>query len=87
MISAIGYIILAFIPFERGKLILYLGHGVAAATHYVAGSFAFIFFGFFEIFNLKHSKILGIISFLTGIIYGMVWVGYLIDFTFKILFG
>jgi hypothetical protein len=33
---------------------------------------------------LKFSKILGIISFLTGIIYGILWVGYLIDFTFKI---
>jgi len=84
VISAIGLIILGFIPFESELLIFFLGHGYAAATHYVAGSFAFIFYGFFEILILKFSKILGIISFLTGIIYGILWVGYLIDFIFII---
>ena len=84
VISAIGLIIIGIIPFEREDLILFLGHGSAAATHYVAGSFAFIFYGFFEIFALKHSKILWIISFLTGILYGILWVGYLIDFIIKI---
>jgi len=84
VISAIGLIIIGIIPFEREDLILFLGHGSAAAIHYVAGSFAFIFYGFFEIFALKHSKILWIISFLTGILYGILWVGYLIDFIIKI---
>ena len=84
VISAIGLIFIGIIPFEREDLILFLGHGSAAATHYVAGSFAFIFYGFFEIFALKHSKILWIISFLTGILYGLLWVGYLIDFIIKI---
>ena len=84
VISAIGLIFIGIIPFEREDLILFLGHGSAAATHYVAGSFAFIFYGFFEIFALKHSKILWIISFLTGILYGILWVGYLIDFIIKI---
>ena len=84
VISAIGLIVLGIIPFERESLIFFLGHGYAAATHYVAGSFAFIFYGFFEILILKFSKILGIISFLTGIIYGILWVGYLIDFIFII---
>jgi hypothetical membrane protein len=84
VISAIGLILLGFIPFERESLIFFLGHGYAAATHYVAGSFAFIFYGFFEILILKFSKILGILSFLIGIIYGILWVGYLIDFIFRI---
>ena len=84
VISAIGLIIIGIIPFEREDLILFLGHGSAAAIHYVAGSFAFIFYGIFEIFALKHSKNLWIISFLTGILYGILWVGYLIDFIIKI---
>jgi hypothetical membrane protein len=84
VISAIGLILLGIIPFERDVLFLFLGHGSAAATHYVAGSIAFIFYGIFEIIILKFSKILGIISFLTGIIYGGLWIGYLIDYSFKI---
>ena len=84
MVSAIGLILVGIIPFERDILIFFLGHGSAAATHYVAGSFAFLISGFFEILILKLSKLLGIISFLTGIIYLMLWVGYLIDFIFKI---
>jgi len=84
VISAIGLIIIGIIPFEREDLILFLGHGSAAAIHYVAGSFAFIFYGIFEIFALKHSKNLWIISFLTGILYGILWGGYLIDFIIKI---
>lgn len=83
LISAIGLIILGIIPFERDNLIFFLGHGSAAATHYVAGSFAFIIYGFFEILILKFSKLLGIISFSTGIIYLMLWVAYLIDFLIK----
>jgi hypothetical membrane protein len=84
IVSAIGLIVVGIIPFERENLISFLGHGSAAATHYVAGSIAFIFYGFYEILILKLSKLLGIISFLIGIIYLMLWVGYLIDFIFKI---
>jgi hypothetical membrane protein len=84
LVSAIGLILLGIIPFVRDNLIFFLSHGSAAATHYVAGSFAFIFYGFFEILILKFSKLLGIISFFTGIIYLMLWVTYLIDFVFKI---
>ncbi|MFX0076244.1 MAG: DUF998 domain-containing protein [Candidatus Hermodarchaeota archaeon] len=84
VISAIGLIVLGIIPFERENLFLFLGHGTAAATHYVAGSIAFIFYGVFEIIILKFSKILGLISFLTGIIYGSLWIGYLINYTFRI---
>ena len=82
--SAIGLIVLGIIPFHRENALFFLGHGSAAATHYVAGSFAFIFYGIFEILILKFSKMLGIISFLTGIIYGILWVGYLINFIFTI---
>ncbi len=84
MTSAIGLIVLGVIPFRRENAIFFLGHGSAAATHYVAGSFAFIFYGLFEILILKFSKMLGIISFLTGIIYGILWVGYLTNFVFRI---
>lgn len=84
IISASGLIVLGIIPFEKEMLTFFLGHGSAAATHYVAGSFTFFFYGFFEIFILKHFKIYGIISFLTSIIYGMLWIGYLIDFIFQI---
>ena len=84
VISAIGLIVLGIIPFERDKPFFFLSHGTAAATHYVAGSIAFIFYGIIEIIILKFSKILGSISFLMGIIYGSLWIGYIIDFIFKI---
>ncbi|MHA2288411.1 MAG: hypothetical protein ACXABG_06455 [Promethearchaeota archaeon] len=60
--SAIELILLGIIPFEREEQIFFIAHGSAAAIHYVAGSFAFIFYGFFELFLLRFSKILGIIS-------------------------
>lgn len=84
MISAIGLIILGIIPFERGIQFFYFGHGSAAAIHYVTASIAFICYGIFELLILKFSKILGVISFLTGIIYSSLWVGYLIDYTVKL---
>jgi hypothetical membrane protein len=84
VISAIGLIVLGIIPFERDKPLFFLSHGTAAATHYVAGSIAFIFYGIIEIIILKFSKILGSISFLVGIIYGSLWIGFIIDYIFKI---
>jgi len=84
LISALGLIVLGIIPFERETLVFFLGHGSAAATHYVAGSFAFILCGLIEIFILRLSKILAVISFLTGTLYALQWTGSLIDFIFKI---
>jgi hypothetical membrane protein len=84
LISALGLIVLGIIPFEKETLVFFLGHGSAAATHYIAGSIAFILCGLFEIFILRLSKILGVISFLTGTLYALQWIGFLIDFIFKI---
>jgi len=53
VISAFGLILIGIIPFKRENLIFFLGHGSAAAIHYVAGSFAFFIYGFFEIHLIK----------------------------------
>ena len=84
LISAIGLIILGIVPFKRDKPFFFIGHGSTTATHYVAGSIAFICYGFLEIFILKFSKVLGILSFSTGFIYGSLWIGYVLDYLFKI---
>ena len=76
----IGHNVLSLVPFERNVLFLFLTHGTAAAIHYVAGSIAFIFYGFIELLHVKVSKILVITSFITGILYGILWIGYLLDF-------
>lgn len=76
----ISHNILTLVPFERVVLLLFLTHGIAAAIHYVAGSIAFIFYGFIELLHVKVSKILVITSFITGILYGILWIGYLLDF-------
>ena len=78
--SIIGHIVLSLVPFERNFLFLFLTHGTAAAIHYVAGSIAFILYGFIELLHVKVSKILVITSFITGILYGILWIGYLLDF-------
>ena len=80
LFSTISHNILSLIPFERVVLLLFLTHGIAAAIHYVAGSIAFIFYGFIELLHVKVSKILVITSFITGILYGILWIGYLLDF-------
>lgn len=78
--SIIGHIILSLVPFERKVLLLFLTHGTSASIHYVAGSIAFIFYGFIELLKVKVSKILVIISFITGVLYSMLWIGYLLYF-------
>ena len=80
LFSTISHNILSLVPFERVVLLLFLTHGIAAAIHYVAGSIAFIFYGFIELLHVKVSKILVITSFITGILYGILWIGYLFDF-------
>ena len=82
LISMISHNILSLVPFERDISILFLTHGTTSVSHYILGSFAFILYGFIERLNVKVSKILVVISFITGALYGMLWMGYLIFFIF-----
>ena len=80
LFSIFSHNFLSLVPFERSILLLYYTHGIAAAIHYVAGSVSLILYGFIELVHLKVSKILVIISFISGALYGTLWIGYLLDF-------
>jgi len=80
LVSMICHNILSLVPFERDISILFLTHGITSVGHNIAGSFAFILYGFIERLNVKVSKVLVVISFITGALYGMLWMGYLIFF-------
>ena len=81
LFTTVGHIILSFVPFEWNDFSLFLIHGIGAAIHYVAGSIIFILFGSIELLSVKVSKILVIISFTTGLLYGIVWIGFVFGFT------
>jgi len=81
LFTTIGHNIISFVPFEWTDFILFLIHGIGAAIHYVAGSIIFILYGLIELLSVKVSKILVIISFTTGLLYGIVWIGFVLGFT------
>ena len=80
LFSIFSHNFLSLVPFDRTILFLYYTHGIAAGTHYVAGSVALILYGFVELSHVKVSKILAVTSFITGALYGTLWIGYLLDF-------
>jgi len=77
--SLISHNILSLVPLERNVLLLFLIHGIAAGIHYVAGSISLILIGIIELFKIKVSKIIVIISFITGALYSMVWIRYFLS--------
>ena len=80
LFSIVSHNFLSLVPFDRTIIFLYYTHGIAAATHYVAGSVALILYGFVELSHETSSKGLAILSFITGALYGTLWIGYLLDF-------
>ncbi|NVM16324.1 MAG: hypothetical protein HWN80_01305 [Candidatus Lokiarchaeota archaeon] len=80
LFSIFSHNFLSLVPFERSIILLYYTHGIAAVIHYVAGSFSLILYGYIELLYVKVSKILVIVSFITGVLYGTLWIGYLLDF-------
>ncbi len=80
LFSIFSHNFLSLVPFYRTILLLYYTHGIAAATHYIAGSVSLILYGFIELSHVKVSKILVILSFITGALYATLWIGYLLDF-------
>jgi len=77
--SIISHNIVSLVPLERNVLPLFLTHGIAAGIHYVAGSISLILIGIIELFKIKVSKIIVIISFITGALYSMVWIRYFLS--------
>ena len=77
--SIISHNIVSLVPLERDILPLFLIHGIAAGIHYAAGSVSLILIGIIELLKIKVSKILVIISFITGVLYSMVWIRYFIS--------
>ena len=77
--SIISHNILSLVPLERNNLPLFLTHGIAAGIHYVVGSVSLILIGIIEHFKIKVSKIIAIISFITGALYSMVWIRYFLS--------
>ncbi len=77
--SIISHNILSLVPLERNILPLFLTHGIAAGFHYAVGSISLILIGIIELFKIKVSKIIVIISFITGALYSMVWIRYFIS--------
>ena len=77
--SVISHNIVSLVPLERNVLPLFLTHGIAAGIHYVAGSISLILIGVIELSKIKVSKILGVISFISGTLYSMVWIRYFIS--------
>ena len=77
--SIISHNILSLVPLERNNLPLFLTHGIAAGIHYAAGSVSLILIGIIEHFKIKVSKIIAIISFITGALYSMVWIRYFLS--------
>ncbi|MBY9009712.1 MAG: hypothetical protein KGD74_07605 [Candidatus Lokiarchaeota archaeon] len=78
-LSIISHNILSVVPSERNFLLVFLIHGIAAGIHYVSGTISLILIGIIEFLNIKVSKILVIISFITGTLYGIVWIRYLLS--------
>ncbi|MHA2288412.1 MAG: hypothetical protein ACXABG_06460 [Promethearchaeota archaeon] len=81
LFSIFSHNILSLVPFDRTISFLYYTHGIAAATHYVAGSIALILYGVIELSHVKVSKVLVVISLVTGALYATLWIGYLLDFS------
>ena len=77
--SIISHNILSLVPLERNVLPLFLTHGIAAGIHYIAGSISLILIGIIELFKIKVSKIIVIISFISGALYGIVWIRYFLS--------
>lgn len=82
LISIVSHNIVSLFPFDRSILVIYLIHGIAAVFHYVAGSFTLVLYGIIEILSKKVSKIYILISIISGTLYGIVWIGYLLFFIF-----
>lgn len=80
IISIVSHNIVSVIPFERNILLIYLVHGIAAGIHYVTGSIILLLYGILEVLSRKVSKIYIIMSFISGALYGLVWIGYLLFF-------
>ncbi|MHA1479175.1 MAG: hypothetical protein ACTSPU_13355 [Promethearchaeota archaeon] len=78
-LSIISHNILSLVPSERNILPLFLVHGTAAGIHYVTGTISLILIGRIELLHVKVSKILAIISFITGALYGIVFIRYLLS--------
>lgn len=84
LISVVSHNFLSLVPFERTISFLYLTHGISAGFHYVAGSIALILYGINEFLDAKVSNKLGFISLISGALYALLWIGYLLDFIFGI---
>jgi hypothetical membrane protein len=82
LISIVSHNIVSLFPFDRSILVIYLIHGIAAVFHYVAGSFTLVLYGIIEILSKKVPKIYILISIISGALYGIVWIGYLLFFIF-----
>jgi len=78
-LAIISHNILSLVPSERNVLLLFLTHDIAAGIHYVTGTISLILIGRIELLDIKISKILMIISFTTGVLYGIVWIRYLLS--------
>jgi len=79
VISIISHNVVSLVPLERNVLPIFLTHGIAAGIHYVAGSVSLIVIGIIELSKIKVSKILVTISFITGVLYSMVWIRYFLS--------
>ncbi len=79
LISVISHNILSLVPLNRNVLPLFLTHGIAAGIHYVVGSVSLILIGIIELLKIMSSKILVVISFISGALYSMVWIRYFIS--------
>ena len=83
-ISIVSHNTLSLVPFVRTVSFLYLTHGISAGFHYVAGSIALILYGVNEILDKNISKKLGLVSLISGALYALLWIGYLVDLIFGI---
>ena len=79
LLSIFSHNILSLVPLERSVLPLFLTHGIAAGTHYVAGTISLILIGQTELLSRKRSKILASMSYITGTLYILVWLRYLLS--------
>ena len=79
IISVISHNILSLVPLNRNIIPVFLIHGIAAGIHYVAGSVSLILIGINELLKIMASKILVVISFISGALYSMVWIRYFIS--------
>ena len=79
LLSIFSHNILSLVPLERKILPLFLTHGIAAGTHYVAGTISLILIGQTELLSKKKSKVLTSISYITGALYILVWLRYLLS--------